>query len=421
MTDHVLHLPTCPAAISWSAPPPRPAPSLRLPRPVRGEARRRAPPRDQCLGRGPSRRQGGDPHRPLRDGAGHADRPRPARRRGTECDWAKVTTEYPTPGQNVARNRVWGNFSTGGSRGIRESHDYVRKGGAAARMMLIQAAANEWNVPAAECSAEKSVITHKAPAARRAMARSPRRPRSSSAEGRRAQGSEGLDDRRQAAEAARHRRQDERQADLRHGSEDAGNAQRRDQGLPGLRRQGEELRRRRRAGNAGRQACRAGGRQRRRRRRRNLVAGEDGARCAADRVGRGRECQGLEREHGAPGSRKASTRPKPSSATRTATRRRRSPMPRRTIEAVYSYPFQNHATMEPMNATARYTPERCEVWTPTQNGEAALAAASEARACRSPNARPTRSISAAASAGAARCTTGCARSSPSPSRFPARR
>ncbi len=50
-----------------------------------------------------------------------------------ECDWAKVTTEYPTPGQNLARNRVWGNFSTGGSRGIRESHDYVRKGGAAAR------------------------------------------------------------------------------------------------------------------------------------------------------------------------------------------------------------------------------------------------------------------------------------------------
>ncbi|RYE87151.1 MAG: twin-arginine translocation signal domain-containing protein, partial [Hyphomicrobiales bacterium] len=32
-----------------------------------------------------------------------------------DCDWAKVTTEYPTPGQNLARNRVWGNFSTGGA------------------------------------------------------------------------------------------------------------------------------------------------------------------------------------------------------------------------------------------------------------------------------------------------------------------
>jgi isoquinoline 1-oxidoreductase beta subunit len=37
-----------------------------------------------------------------------------------ECDWSKVTTEYPTPGQSVARNRVWGDFSTGGSRGIRD-------------------------------------------------------------------------------------------------------------------------------------------------------------------------------------------------------------------------------------------------------------------------------------------------------------
>jgi len=77
-----------------------------------------------------------------------------------ECDWSKVTTEFPTPGQNVARKRVWGDFSTGGSRGIRTSQDYVRKGGATARMMLVQAAANEWKVPASECSAANSVITH---------------------------------------------------------------------------------------------------------------------------------------------------------------------------------------------------------------------------------------------------------------------
>jgi isoquinoline 1-oxidoreductase subunit beta len=44
------------------------------------------------------------------------------------------------------------------------------------------------------------------------------------------------------------------------------------------------------------------------------------------------------------------------------------------VEAVYAYPFQNHATMEPMNATARYTPEKCEVWVPTQDGEASFAA-----------------------------------------------
>jgi isoquinoline 1-oxidoreductase beta subunit len=50
----------------------------------------------------------------------------------------------------------------------------------------------------------------------------------------------------------------------------------------------------------------------------------------------------------------------------------------KTVEAVYAYPYQNHATMEPMNATARWTADRCEVWCPTQNGEAALQAAAEA-------------------------------------------
>src|SRR3989441_2891450 len=77
-----------------------------------------------------------------------------------ECDWSRVTWEYPTPGQNVARKRVWGDMSTGGSRGIRDSHEYVRKGGATARMLLIQAAANEWKVPASEVTAANSVITH---------------------------------------------------------------------------------------------------------------------------------------------------------------------------------------------------------------------------------------------------------------------
>ena len=77
-----------------------------------------------------------------------------------ECDWSKVSTEFPTPGQNVARKHVWGDFSTGGSRGIRQSHEYVRKGGATARLMLVQAAANEWKVPASECTAANSVITH---------------------------------------------------------------------------------------------------------------------------------------------------------------------------------------------------------------------------------------------------------------------
>src|SRR6204780_2478169 len=67
------------------------------------------------------------------------------------ADWSKVPPEFPTPGQNVARKRVWGDFSTGGSRGIRESNEYVRKGGAMARRMLVQPGANAWNVPVTEC------------------------------------------------------------------------------------------------------------------------------------------------------------------------------------------------------------------------------------------------------------------------------
>jgi len=77
-----------------------------------------------------------------------------------ECDWKNVTTESPTPGQNLSRKRVWGEMGTGGSRGIRTSEDYVRRGGAAARIMLLQAAANDWNVPVGELSVSDGVITH---------------------------------------------------------------------------------------------------------------------------------------------------------------------------------------------------------------------------------------------------------------------
>jgi len=56
-----------------------------------------------------------------------------------ECDWSKVSTEFPTPGENLARNRVWGSQFTAGSRAIRESNEYVRKAGATARTMLIAA------------------------------------------------------------------------------------------------------------------------------------------------------------------------------------------------------------------------------------------------------------------------------------------
>jgi isoquinoline 1-oxidoreductase subunit beta len=79
-----------------------------------------------------------------------------------ECDWNKLKAEQITPGQNLARKRIWGDMSTGGSRGIRGSRDYSRRGGAAARIMLLQAAAEEWTVPIAELTVADGVITHAA-------------------------------------------------------------------------------------------------------------------------------------------------------------------------------------------------------------------------------------------------------------------
>jgi isoquinoline 1-oxidoreductase beta subunit len=78
------------------------------------------------------------------------------------CDWARVRVQQITPGQNLAAKRVWRNMSTGGSRGIRESHEYVRQGGAAARLMLVQAAADEWKVPVAELAVDKGLVVHAA-------------------------------------------------------------------------------------------------------------------------------------------------------------------------------------------------------------------------------------------------------------------
>jgi isoquinoline 1-oxidoreductase subunit beta len=77
-----------------------------------------------------------------------------------ECDWSKIRIDPITAGQNLARKRVWKDMATGGSRGIRGSQEYLRRGGAAARMMLLQAAADEWQVPVRELTVSNGVITH---------------------------------------------------------------------------------------------------------------------------------------------------------------------------------------------------------------------------------------------------------------------
>jgi isoquinoline 1-oxidoreductase beta subunit len=77
-----------------------------------------------------------------------------------DADWRNVQAEYVSPDENLAHKRAWGDMSTGGSRGIRGSVDYVRKGGAAARAMLITAASMLWDVPAAECTTKLGVVKH---------------------------------------------------------------------------------------------------------------------------------------------------------------------------------------------------------------------------------------------------------------------
>jgi isoquinoline 1-oxidoreductase beta subunit len=295
-----------------------------------------------------------------------------------ECDWAKVTTEYPTPGQNLARNRVWGNMSTGGSRGIRDSHEYVRQGGAAARMMLVQAAADAWGVQASDCRAANSVITHVptgrsvtfgrvAEAAARLTA--PQNPP--------------LKDPREWKVAGKPVPRLDTAAKV-NGSQVYGA----DLKLPGML-------------NAAIHACPVFGGKvasvneaavlSRRGVRKVVRVGDNAVAVVADTWWQAKTAldalpitwdegpnanassvavaawlkEGLDAPEAVVGNQNGDVRAGLASAAK-------------RVEAVYAYPHQNHACMETMNATAVWTPDRCEVWTPTQNGEAALAAAAEA-------------------------------------------
>src|SRR5437763_6643659 len=78
-----------------------------------------------------------------------------------ECNWSKVRTEFVSPTVNLLKNRIWGDTSTGASRSIASSQDYLRRAGATAREMLIAAAAGQWHVPAAQCAASNGKVLHR--------------------------------------------------------------------------------------------------------------------------------------------------------------------------------------------------------------------------------------------------------------------
>jgi isoquinoline 1-oxidoreductase subunit beta len=295
-----------------------------------------------------------------------------------ECDWSKVTTEYPTPGQNVARKRVWGDYNSTGSRSIRESQDYVRKGGAVAREMLIQAAANEWKVPAAECTASNSVITHTASGRTTTYGK--------------------------VAEAAA-RVEPPKEVKLKDPKDwkIAGKPLRRldtmdkltgkplygiDVKLPGMLSAavkecpvfGGKVKSFDAAKVAGMPGVK-----------KVVQSGDAAVAVVADTWWQAKTAlealpivwdegpnakvssttiaemlkAGLDAEKTFVGNQQGDVKAAIASAAK-------------TVEAIYSYPYQAHAALEPMNATAIYTADNCEVWCGTQNGEAALAAAAEA-------------------------------------------
>ncbi|MFI5033364.1 MAG: molybdopterin cofactor-binding domain-containing protein, partial [Reyranellales bacterium] len=294
-----------------------------------------------------------------------------------ECDWSKVTTEYPTPGENVRRGRIWKNFSTGGSRGIRESNQYVREGGAIAREMLIAAAASEWKVPAAECKAADSKVMH----------------------------SSGKSATYGQLAAAAAKLEPPKEVKLKDPKDwkIAGKPLKRLDTLPKLTGQmiyGIDMRL---PGMliATVHACPVHG---------GKLKSFDGAKVekmpgvkkvlsvdnnavvvVADTywnaktalekvpvqwdVGKNGDVQqdditamlkeGLNATEAFVGNKAGDAKGAIEGAAK-------------KVEAVYAFPWQSHANMEPMNATVLYTPDKCEVWCGTQNGEAALAAAAEA-------------------------------------------
>jgi isoquinoline 1-oxidoreductase beta subunit len=295
-----------------------------------------------------------------------------------ECDWSKVTTEYPTPGESVARKNPWGDFGTGGSRGIRTSQDYVRKGGAAARMMLIQAAANEWKVPASECTAANGVITHKASnrsttygkvAADAALIEPPKEvplkdPKDWKVIGKSVKRLDTVD---------------KTVGKMMYGA---------DVRLPGML-------------NAAIKACPVfGGKvksfdatkvESMKGVKKVVPVGDNAVAVVADTWWHAKTAldalpivwdagenakvssesiakwlkEGLDADQAFVGNKNGDAKAGLSGAAK-------------KVVAEYSYPYQNHACMEPLNATALYTPDKCEVWCGTQNGQLAFAAALEA-------------------------------------------
>ena len=295
-----------------------------------------------------------------------------------DCDWSKVTTESPTPGQKVARKRVWGDYATVGSRAIRQSQEYVRKGGATAREMLKQAAANEWKVPVSEVTAAAGVITHNASGRKTTYGK--------------------------VAEAAA-KIEPPTEVKLKDPKDwkIAGKPLKRLDTVDkttGKQLYSMDVKRPGMLNAAIKESPVFGGKVKSfdaakvtgmKGVKKVVQVGDSAVAVVADTWWQAKTALSV-----LPIVWDEGPNAKVSSATIADTLKAGLDAPEafignqqgdakaaiaaaaKKVEAVYAYPFQNHAAMEPMNATAVYTADKCEVWTSTQNGEAALAAAKEA-------------------------------------------
>src|ERR1700732_2831857 len=77
-----------------------------------------------------------------------------------DADWTQMRAEHAPSNPVLYKNLLFGVQGTGGSSAIANSYEQMRKVGAAARAMLVDAAAVEWQVPASEITVERGVIRH---------------------------------------------------------------------------------------------------------------------------------------------------------------------------------------------------------------------------------------------------------------------
>ena len=297
-----------------------------------------------------------------------------------ECDWKKVATESVLPGVNLSRKRVWGEMGTGGSRGIRTSHDYVRRGGAAARIMLLQAAADQWKVPVAELTVSNGIITHAASKRTTSYGKV-------------------------AAAAAKLAAPDEKAIKLKDAKDwkIAGKPTKRldtADKLNGSKVFGIDLKLPNMLCAAIKECPVYGGKLKSFDEaavakmpgvKKVVKVGDNAVAVVADKWWHAKSAlEALpvtwdDAEHNTQSSATIAERLKEGlTATQTNGARKNGDAlaaiagAAKKIEATYSTPFLAHATMEPMNCSAKITADKAEVWLPTQNAEGALAAVAEA-------------------------------------------